>query len=101
MDSDLDAEFGRQRARVDSYKDDGGRGRLANYPNTQRVHAGALNPLPLEVQVHGGTDSLFPDSAERVRSERSQLLGIQVGFRTRRPHPDVGTGASDKAGLGW
>lgn len=41
-------ELGRERARDDSYKDDGASGRLADYADAKWVHTGALNPVLLD-----------------------------------------------------
>ena len=100
MDNDLNAKFGRESAMVDSDQDEGGRGRLANYADSEGVENRALHLLLEQVTTHSRTDSVLPDLIETVRPEGSQLLGNQVRLGTRLLHPDVGAGASDKVGLG-
>ena len=100
MNSDLDAKFGRERARIDTDQDEGRRGRLPSYADSKGVHDRALHLLLEQVSVHGGTNNVLPDPIKTVDAEGSQLLGFEVRLRTCGPHPDVGIGASDKAGLG-
>ena len=59
-----------ERARLDSYKDDGGRGRLADDGNASGCHGEPLNPFLVERMRQGGTDGLLPDGLEDVRTER-------------------------------
>ena len=99
-DSDLDAELVRERARVDSYEDDGGRGSLARCADAKGCHTGASDLLLLQITIHGGTDSPLPDLVKTMRAERRQPLGDQISLSTREPHPDVVAGASDQAGFG-
>ena len=99
-DSDLDAELVRERVRIDSYEDDGGRGSLASCADAKGCHTGAPDLLLLQITIHGRTDSPLPDLVETMRAERRQPLGDQISLSTRGPHPDVAAGASDQAGLG-
>jgi len=94
LDGHLDALLGRERARLNSNEDDGGRGRLAGYADAKGGHTVILDPLLLQITIHGGTDSALPDLVKRMRAERPQLL------RTLRPLPDVATRARNQAGPG-
>ena len=99
MDGDLDAKFGRESAMVDPDQDDGGRGRLASYADSEGVQTRVLHLLIEQVTIHGRTHSALPDLIETVRAEGNQLLWVEVRLSARRLHPDVGVGASDKEGL--
>jgi hypothetical protein len=69
MKSDFNSKFGRERARVDTYEDDGGRRKLASYPDAKGDHACALNSLLLKIKIHGRTDSLLPKCVKRVHTK--------------------------------
>jgi hypothetical protein len=101
LDGHLDALFGRERARLNSNEDDGGRGRLAGYANAKGGHTVTLDPHPLQMMIHGRTDSALPDLVKTMRAERRQLLEVQRSFRILRPLPDIGTRTSNQAGPGW
>lgn len=70
VNSDLDADVGRERARINANEDDTVRGRLTGYSNAKRGHAGTLDPLILHRAPHGGTNSVLPDLLEQMRAER-------------------------------
>ena len=99
MESNLDAKFMRECAMIYSDQDEGRGRRLTGYTDSEGVQKGALYLHLKQVAIQGRTDSVLTNPIESVRTERGQLLGVEVCLRTCWFHPDVGAGASDETGL--